>query len=141
MSNSSRRNKKAKPGSDGVDATLTRQGGLSYLEIPAADVRQSAIFYEIVCGWKIEERDTNDFRFAELSGQLIGRFVTGRAIARKPGWLPFIYVHHIEKAVEQVGKFGGEVAKSPYPEGNLLVAIIRDPTGNMLGLWEQAAHH
>jgi len=32
---------------------------------------------------------------------------------------------------------GGEVVKAPYPEGNLWVATVRDPAGNMIGLWQE----
>ena len=40
----------------GVDPSLARHGGLSYLEIPAVDVRQSAAFYEKVLGWNLDWR-------------------------------------------------------------------------------------
>lgn len=139
MSNSQKKSRQTKRSSESVDATLTRQGGLSYLEIPAIDPRRSATFYEKVCGWKIDQRATDDFRFAEPSGQLIGRFVGGRAISRKPGLLPYIYIKDIQKAVKWVTRFGGKIVKPPYGEGNLLVAIIRDPAGNLIGLWEQAS--
>ena len=33
---------------------------------------------------------------------------------------------------------GGEIVKAPYPEGNLLVATVRDPAGNVIGLWQEA---
>lgn len=123
--------------SGSVNARLTRHGGLSYLEIPAVDARQSATFYEKICGWNIDRREDDDFRFAEPTGHLIGRWVAGRASYRDPGLLPYIYVNHIQQAVEQVAKYGGEVIKAPYSEGNLLVATIRDPAGNVIGLWEE----
>jgi len=68
-----------------VDARLARHGGLSYLEIPAVDARQSAAFYEHVLGWRIGRRETEDPRFEDATGHLIGRWVTNRAISREPG--------------------------------------------------------
>jgi predicted enzyme related to lactoylglutathione lyase len=44
----------------GVDASLARHGGLSYLEIPAIDPRQSAAFYEKVVGWNVRGDDPTD---------------------------------------------------------------------------------
>jgi len=120
----------------GVDACLARHGGLSYLEIPALDARLSALFYEKVLGWNVRERDTDDPRFQDATGHLIGRWVTGRAISREPGLLPYVYVDHIDGAVERVAAHGGEVVKPPYPEGNLWVATVRDPAGNVIGLWQ-----
>ena len=123
--------------SGGVDARLTTHGGLSYLEIPPVDTRQSATFYEKVCGWNIEQREGNDFCFAEPTGSLIGRWVDGRVSSREPGLLPYIYVDHIQDAVNEVAKYGAQVIKAPYVEGNLLVATIRDPAGNVIGRWQE----
>jgi len=121
----------------GVDSRLARNGGLSYLEIPALDHRESAAFYGKVVGWHVTGADTADPRFNDATGHLIGRWVTGRAIARDPGLLPYIYVDHIDEAVAQVAACGGEVVKATYPEGNLLVATVRDPAGNVIGLWQE----
>jgi uncharacterized protein len=121
----------------GVDASLARNGGLSYLEIPATDPRQSAVFYEKVVGWNVHGLDTAEPKFNDPSGYLIGRWVTGRAISREPGLLPYIYVDHINDAVEQAKAWGGEIVKAIYPEGDLLVATVRDPAGNVIGLWQQ----
>jgi predicted enzyme related to lactoylglutathione lyase len=63
--------------------------------------------------------------------------VTGRAISREPGLLPYIYVDHIDEVVGRVVAHGGEVVKAVYPEGNLWVATVRDPAGNVIGLWQE----
>ncbi len=121
----------------GVGAKLARHGALSYLEIPAVDARRSAAFYEKVLGWNVRGHDTDDPGFEEPSGHLIGRWVTGRLISREPGLLAYIYVDHIDDAVNQVAAHGGEVVKPTYPEGDLWVATVRDPAGNIFGLWQQ----
>jgi uncharacterized protein len=126
-----------KPGT-GVDATLARHGGLSYLEIPAVDPPKSAVFYEQVLGWKVQGADTDSPKFSDVTGHLIGRWVTCHEISRHPGLLPYFYVNRIDDAVERVAANGGEVVKAPYDEGNLSVATVRDPAGNIIGLWEEA---
>lgn len=122
----------------GVDATLIRNGGLSYLEIPAADARRSASFYQKVLGWNVTGADTDRPKFQDQTGHLIGRWVTGRAISREPGLLPYIYVDRIDEVVKRVEGSGGTVIEGPRLEGNLLVATLRDPAGNVIGLWEEA---
>jgi predicted enzyme related to lactoylglutathione lyase len=121
-----------------VDARLTRHGGLSYLEIPTVDPRKSADFFESVLGWNIRQRDTSSPRFEDATGHLIGRWVTGCAVSREPGLMPYFYVDCINESVARVAPQGGEVLKGPYPEGNLRVATVRDPAGNVIGLWQES---
>jgi predicted enzyme related to lactoylglutathione lyase len=120
----------------GVDSSLARHGHISYLEIPAVDVEQSAAFYEAVFGWHVRRRDAGQASFDDPGGGLIGRWVTCRVVSREPGLLPYIYVDRIDAVVEQVVTRGGEVVTSPYPEGDLWVATFRDPAGNLMGIWQ-----
>ena len=117
------------------EASLFTHGRVSYLEIPAIDAEQSAAFYEQVFGWAIRRRDTD--RAFEAPGNLIGRWMTGRAIAREAGVLPFIYAEHIDATVQALAAHGGEVINAPYPEGDLWVATFRDPAGNLMGIWQR----
>ena len=119
----------------GVDAGLKRHGGLSYLEIPAADVERSGRFYRDVMGWQV--RDGDGGKFADAAGLLIGRFVTERPAARKGGMLAFFYVIGIRETVERAVANDGEIVKPVYREGDLWVAVMRDPGGNLVGVWEE----
>jgi uncharacterized protein len=122
-----------------VENRLARHGHVSYLEIPAIDAEQSAAFYEAVFGWTIRRRDSGQRSFDDGSGDLIGRWVTGRPAPREPGLLPYIYVDRIVDVVERVVAHGGEIVKPPHPEGGLWVATFRDPSGNLLGIWQAGA--
>jgi uncharacterized protein len=123
----------------GVDASLARHGGLSYLEIPALDARKSAAFYQNVVGWMVDVQDPDHPKFGDATGHLIGRWVTGRVISQEPGLLPYIYVDRIDLALGLVTAHGGEIVKPKCAEGNLWVATVRDPAGNVIGLWQEAA--
>ena len=74
----------------GVEATLMRPGGLSYLEIPAVDLERSASFYAGVLGWAVDRRDRDDVRFRDATGHLIGRWSTARAVSAEPGFVPYL---------------------------------------------------
>ena len=132
-----RNDRETKGSSNAVDAHLARHGGLSYLEIPTVDAERSADFYGQVLGWSVDRRETGVPRFEDATGHLIGRWVTDRAISRDPGLLAYFYVDRIHDAMGRVVAHGGEVVKAPYPEGNLWVATVRDPAGNMIGLWQE----
>jgi predicted enzyme related to lactoylglutathione lyase len=120
----------------GVDASLARPGGLSYLEIPATDLQRSAAFYEKVLGWKVEWRKADDPRFGDQTGHLIGRWVSKKAVFDGPAIVPYFYIERIDDVVGRVTANGGELVKGPYPEGDLWIATARDPAGNLIGLWQ-----
>lgn len=130
--------RRARRAGSGVDVTLARHGGLSYIEIPAIDAAHSARFYQNVAGWFPRDVESGEAKFSDPAGNLIGRWITGRRAARGGGILPFVYVEDLQAAVAQVAPHGGETVKPPYREGTLLVAIVRDPAGNVLGLWQDA---
>jgi len=123
----------------GVDVRLARNGGVSYLHIPAADVRRSAAFYEKVFGWTIHGRDTDRPSFDDGTGHVSGAWMTDQAISREPGLLPYIYVDRLDETIERVKAHGGEIVKSPFSEGTLRIAIFRDPAGNAIGLWQETS--
>jgi predicted enzyme related to lactoylglutathione lyase len=116
---------------------LFGHGRLSYVQIPAADVAQSAKFYEQVFGWQLRGGSGNHFSFSDATGDMIGAWVTELGVSREPGVLPYIYVHGIDAAIERVIANGGVVVKPAYVEGDLWVATFRDPAGNVIGIWQQ----
>ncbi|HEX4795245.1 MAG TPA: VOC family protein [Humisphaera sp.] len=122
-----------------VDASLMRNGGLSYLEIPSGDLRASAEFYGKVLGWKIDVSDPLKPKFADQGNHMIGRWVASLTVAREPGFMPYFYVEQIHQAVERAAGAGGQVVKSPSLEGDTIIAKLRDPSGNLIGIWEAAS--
>ena len=50
---------------------------------------------------------------------------------------PYVYVERVDETLDRVVAHGGEVVTAPYPEGDLWVATFRDPTGNVIGVWQQ----
>jgi predicted enzyme related to lactoylglutathione lyase len=112
---------------------------LTYVEIPAEDGARAAAFYEATMGWTMERRSEGDWRFHDESAHLIGRFVAGRPATTEPGLLPFFYVDHITDTVaNHASRTGGEIAVEPYREGDVWAARLRDPFGNVIGVWQFA---
>ena len=122
---------------DGQPRGAMRAGKLSYVQIPSTDVVRSGDFYERVFGWKTR-RDGNPthLSFEDASGELIGAFVTTRTIAREPGVVPYISVAGIDAVVALAVAEGAEVVRPVYAEGDLWVAELHDPAGNVIGVWQ-----
>ncbi len=118
-----------------VDDRLATPGAISYLHIPAADVRQAAAFYRDVFGWQINNPDSDRPSFDDASGHLSGAWISDHLAASEPGLLPYVYVGQVEETVARILAYGGQIVTSPFPEGLLTIATFRDPAGNVLGLW------
>ncbi len=114
---------------------LAISGAITYLHIPATDVRQAAAFYRDVFGWQINNPDGDRPSFDTPNGHLSGAWLSAHRPATEPGLLPYIYVDHVEDAVARILDHGGEIVTSPFPEGLLTVATFRDPAGNLIGVW------
>jgi uncharacterized protein len=120
---------------NGVEATVARPGGVSYLRIPAPDPPRSATFYADVFGWTVDtSREIPNFR--DGTGHVIGHFVADLAVAGAGGVRPYIYVDSVRATLDRLTANGGEIATPTYPEGTLLVATFRDPAGNEIGIWQ-----
>ena len=75
---------------------LFDHGRLAYVQIPAANVQDSAAFYKKNFGWQIRGDGTEHLSFADATGDMIGAWVTELAIPVAPGVLAYIYVHGID---------------------------------------------
>jgi uncharacterized protein len=112
-----------------------RPGGISYLRIPATDPQASADFYEAVFGWTVR-RDREVPAFEDGTGHVIGHFRADHEVAREAGVRPYIFVEDLDETLEKARAHGAEVITEPYPEGDLWVALILDPAGNAVGVWQ-----
>jgi predicted enzyme related to lactoylglutathione lyase len=122
--------------STGVDVDLQRPGCISYLHIPAVDVRAAALFYQTVFGWQIMNIDSGRPSFVDRSGSMAGAWMTDQAVSAQPGLLPYLYVDNVDDTVAHIAAHGGSIVSAPAPEGNLRIATFRDPAGNVLGVWQ-----
>ena len=119
----------------GVEGTVARPGGVSYLRIPARDVAQSAEFYRAVFGWRLRGRPDAP-SFSDGTGHVIGHWRTDLPVAGEAGVLPYVYVGSLDDTLRAAADHGAELVTPPYPEGTLSIATIRDPAGNVIGVWQ-----
>jgi predicted enzyme related to lactoylglutathione lyase len=118
-------------------SSVFRAGGISYLRVPAEDPRRSAAFYEAVFGWTVHT-DRDDPSFEDGTGHVIGHFVSDLPVAGESGMRPYVFVEDVDETLGKAVAHGGAVVTAPYPEGDLRVATFRDPSGNVVGVWQQA---
>lgn len=107
-----------------------------HVEIPAANVKDAAKFYESLFGWKIEHApEFNYTMWADGSGSG-GGFNEVSADTPVGQVLVYIDSDDIEADLKQVEKLGGTVIqpKMEIP-GTGWFGLFKDPTGNVLALY------
>ncbi len=112
-------------------------GKICYLEIPSVDVARSSAFYRDAFGWTLREDDDGTVAFDDTVGEVSGSWVTGRPPSREPGILVHVMVAEITAALEAVRSAGGVVVVDVDPDASERVAHVCDPTGNVIGVYEQ----
>ncbi len=115
------------------EPSVFRPGAVSYLRLPAPDAARLADFYRGAFGWIIRG-DPGEPAFTDGSGHVIGHFSPDLPVGGDAGVRPYIYVERIDESLAQVTAHGGKVTVPPYAEGDLWVALLRDPAGNTIGV-------
>jgi predicted enzyme related to lactoylglutathione lyase len=115
-------------------------GKICYLEIPAADIPRSVDFYAKVFGWGIRQRPDGPPSFDDTTGQVSGRWVTGRPPSPQPGLLFYIMVDSVAAAIDAVVAHGGKLVQPIGADAPEITARFSDPAGNVIGLYQERGH-
>ncbi len=113
-------------------------GKICYIELPATDIAVSASFYEAVFGWTIREREDGSVSFDDGVNEVSGAWVTGREPANGSGLMVSIMVTDMRKTLEAVAAHGGTITLQPDFNSSAIVALFRDPGGNILSLYQHS---
>jgi uncharacterized protein len=113
-------------------------GKICYVEMPAADAARSAEFYRAVFGWTIRTRGDGATAFDD-GVEVSGAFVAGRPPAKDPGFRVYIMVADAAATLEKIEAHGGEIVEPLHPDAPEIVALFRDPGGNLLGIYQERA--
>ena len=112
-------------------------GKICYIEIPTTDITVSSIFYKAVFGWHIRTRNDGSIAFDDTVGEVSGTWVTGRKPAAGPGFMIYIMVDDINKTIQEVIAKGGKITQPVGMDAPEITARFSDPSGNILGLYQE----
>jgi len=112
-------------------------GKVCYIEMPAADVKTSASFYQNVFGWNIRTRGDGAVAFDDGVGEVSGAWVLGREPSTTVGLLIYIMVDSVAETIEKVTANGGRIVQPIGADAPEITARFTDPAGNILGLYQE----
>lgn len=114
-------------------------GDITHIDIPVADMKAATQFYERLFGWQIRELPGFEgYPMWQAPNQISG----GGLAPRSEGFTQprsYVEVDSIDETVAAATDAGGSVLlpKQPIDEASSW-AVITDPDGNVIGLYEGA---
>ena len=120
-------------------------GSLGWLDLTVADPDRLLEFYRRVLGWKSEpvamqgpEGPYHDHLLLDDAGRPVAGLCHARGanLGVPPVWLAYIHVADLERALEAVRQGGGRLLHGPRGAGGGRMAVIQDPSGAHLALYQ-----
>lgn len=118
------------------------QGHPVWFETHVETVDRAEAFYNAVAGWQfgsLKGMPPESYRMIANtpSGVLGGAIVAGFADRRGSGTVIYIEVENLQRSVLTVKAHGGtlEATEQPINDAAGSFVLVRDPDGNLLGLW------
>lgn len=110
------------------------------------DADAAVDFYKRLFGWEVEDTMPEDASGKHYMCRLDGRDVA--AVASRPedappytGWNTYVWVDDVDATVDKVKGAGGSALKEAfYALDGGRIAIIADPAGAAIGIWQPGEH-
>jgi uncharacterized protein len=126
-----------------VQASGAQPGQFCWVDLAATDAGAAQAFYGQLFGWSCGEQAANGGHFTrlKLSDKDVGSMYQLSAAHRERGvpshWTPYVRVDDVELAARRAAALGGQVLVQPFAvSGVARIALILDPVGAHVGLWE-----
>jgi len=119
-------------------------GTPNWVDLGSPDIDGSVAFYGRVLGWTADEGSPEFGGYRMLRSG--GKQVAGVGPLMDPGqpsaWTTYVGVADASATTDKARAAGGTVLMEPMDVGDAgRMAILQDPTGAVVGLWQSGQHH
>ena len=129
------------------ERTAYAPGTFCWADLGTTDVDGAVAFYSALLGWEADEMPAGDGMTRTMmrvgSGYVCGLSAMPpeqRALGAPPAWLSYVSVEDADSAAERAGALGGGVVMPPLDVLDAgRMALVQDPQGAVLGLWQPRA--
>ena len=123
-------------------------GQFCWVDFVARDVTAAIEFYSEFFDWGVETQDVVDgppyamfFQNGYVVAGIGGMSDEMRENGMPPTWNSYVSVDDVHEVTELAQDLGGTVVTPPMQFGDGWRAVIQDPTGGTLGLWQPGIHN
>jgi predicted enzyme related to lactoylglutathione lyase len=115
-----------------------------HCELATTDIDKAKSFYTALFAWRLEDakfdRGTERYTMIHVDGGTAGGIMAHTEQGTASQWVPYVGVDDVRDAVKKAQSLGARVVRDVSEvEGRGWFAIIEDPTGGTLGLWQDKA--
>jgi len=112
-----------------------------HIELTTDDLGKAKEFYGKLFKWSLEDMPMPDGTYTMVkAGEGPGGGMMKKPSPEVPtAWLPYVQVDSVSDTVATAKKLGARIMKDKTPiPGMGAFAIVLDPTGGAIGVWEMA---
>ncbi len=126
------------------EMTAYRDGMPSWTDLASPDMEAAKAFYMSLFGWEAEispAPEAGGYTLFTLRGKQVAGLGPVMAPDQPPAWMTYINESDADGTVKRAADAGGTVVVPPMDvmeQGRM--AILADPTGAVLGIWQPALH-
>lgn len=131
-----------------TDVTRHEPGSFSWAELATSDPAAAKKFYTSLFGWSVVDNPMGeDMVYTRL--QLAGKDVAALYKQMKdqaemgipPNWMCYVTVQSADETAKKVKSLGGNVMAEPFDVMDYgRMAVVQDPEGAVLSLWQPMTH-
>jgi predicted enzyme related to lactoylglutathione lyase len=118
----------------------TTPGTFAWNELATSDLAGSEGFYASLFGWAMESIPGMDYKMAMVGDRPVaGLMDKSEHCDGPPLWISYVYVDDVRTSLAKAVELGAEMFKDVTEvPGKGSFALIQDPQGGKLGLWQAA---
>lgn len=123
-------------------------GNFCWVELATSDPAAAKDFYSGLFGWQAEDLPVGEgmvYTMLRLGGKEVGALYglqeDQKAQGIPPNWLAYVAVAKADEAAALAASLGGTVLAAPFDvAAHGRMAVLQDPTGATVALWEAKDH-
>jgi predicted enzyme related to lactoylglutathione lyase len=125
-----------------ADGNEPAPGTIGWVDLTVENAEEVRDFYKAVCGWKTSPVSMGDYDDWCMNRPDTGEAVAGVCHRRGTNadlpsqWLVYVTVPDARTAAEHAVENGGEIVAGPRAMGHGVIAVVRDPAGAVLALYQ-----
>ena len=118
------------------------EGTPCWVDLATADPGRARDFYGALFGWTFADQgeDMGNYLMCSKDGATVAGMGPLQVPEMPSAWTIYLSVNDVAAAVEKVTAAGGQVVAPPMEiPGSGHMAIVTDPTGGVVGLWQKTS--